>query len=229
MKAILILINFLFLAIFANAENLELNEKQVIRNADASVYKTVRLMLHFTENARLITSTDMQNLIAAFSADQKISATELKVLKQLEGNQAQFAIESPFTKQLLVINKTIEANAETALNFFWDRMSANRTNKDQIANYLYLHLPGRFFEYYYHHQDKSDEMATILDEYMNYICQNSDKSEWNYLRTELSRIYTQINLGNKEKEAEYRLLVQNTFKKVRVTYDVPKMQLAFAY
>mgnify|MGYP006910361535 FL=1 len=171
----------------------------------------------------------MDSLIAAFSADQKISATELKVLKQLEGNQAQFAIESPFTKQLLVINKTIEANAETALNFFWDRMSANRTNKDQIANYLYLHLPGRFFEYYYHHQDKSDEMATILDEYMNYICQNSDKSEWNYLRTELSRIYTQINLGNKEKEAEYRLLVQNTFKKVRVTYDVPKMQLAFAY
>ncbi|MBK7958441.1 MAG: hypothetical protein IPK03_10180 [Bacteroidetes bacterium] len=224
-----ILINFLFLAIFANAENLELNEKQVIRNADASVYKTVRLMLHFTENARLITSTDMQNLISAFSADQKISATELKVLKQLEGNQAQFAIESPFTKQLLVINKTIAANAETALSFFWDRMSANRTNKDQIANYLYLHLPGRFFEYYYHHQDKSDEMATILDEYMNYICQNSDKSEWNYLRTELSRIYTQINLGNKEKEAEYRLLVQNTFKKVRVTYDVPKMQLAFAY
>ena len=156
-----ILINFLFLAIFANAENLELNEKQVIRNADASVYKTVRLMLHFTENARLITSTDMQNLISAFSADQKISATELKVLKQLEGNQAQFAIESPFTKQLLVINKTIAANAETALSFFWDRMSANRTNKDQIANYLYLHLPGRFFEYYYHHQDKSDEMVSI--------------------------------------------------------------------
>ncbi|MBP7478337.1 MAG: hypothetical protein KA797_07425, partial [Chitinophagales bacterium] len=142
MKASLILLNFIFFSFFANAENLELNEKQVIRNADAAVYKTVRLMLHFTENARLITSTDMQNLISAFSADQKISATELKVLKQLEGNQAQFAIESPFTKQLLVINKTIAANAETALNFFWDRMNENRTNKDQIANYLYLHLPG---------------------------------------------------------------------------------------
>ncbi|MBK7958440.1 MAG: hypothetical protein IPK03_10175 [Bacteroidetes bacterium] len=228
MKATLLFLNFIFLASFVNAENLELSEKQIIRNADAGVYKTVRLMLHFTENAKLITSSDMQNLISAFSSDQKISAVELKVLKQLEGNYAQFAIESPFTKQLLVINKTVASNAATALNFFWDRMNETRTNKDQIANYLYLHLPGRFFEYYYHHQDKSDEMVSILDEYMNYICQNSDKSEWNYLKTELSRIYVQINLGNKEKENEYRMMVQNSYKKVRVTYDVPKVQLAFA-
>ncbi len=228
MKATLLFLNFIFLASFVNAENLELSEKQIIRNAYAGVYKTVRLMLHFTENAKLITSSDMQNLISAFSSDQKISAVELKVLKQLEGNYAQFAIESPFTKQLLVINKTVASNAATALNFFWDRMNETRTNKDQIANYLYLHLPGRFFEYYYHHQDKSDEMVSILDEYMNYICQNSDKSEWNYLKTELSRIYVQINLGNKEKENEYRMMVQNSYKKVRVTYDVPKVQLAFA-
>ena len=46
------------------------------------------------------------------------------------------------------------------------------------------------------------------------------------LKSSLNRRITKTM--NKEKETEYRALVQNSYKKVRVIYDVPKMQLAFA-
>lgn len=204
-----------------------LRESQIIRNVEESVFKTVRLMVFHTESSTALKQSDMQNLISAFGSDQKISKSEKAVLDQLQGDAATFAIENPQTKALLIVNKTIEPQATAALQFFWDRMNLASNERDMVANYLYMHLPGRFFEYYYFNADKEEEMVSILNEYMDYVCRNSDKETWSSLRDELNRMYSQINIGNKNKEDIYKKMVLTAYDATRERYDSPKMNLAF--
>lgn len=225
----IITISFFFFASFSNiyAGKVLLRESQILRNLDDNVFRTVRLMVFHTESSTILSQVDMQNLISAFGADQKISNSEKLVLDQLQGESATFAIENPATKGLLVINKAIEPSAASALSFFWDRMNLSGNERDMVANYLYMHLPGRFFEYYYFNADKEDEMASILNEYLDYVCRNSDKETWKSLRDELNRMYSQINIGNRAKEDTYKKMVITCYDQTRERYDSPKMNLAF--
>ena len=216
---------FLFFISISNifANKVLLRESQIIRNVEENVFKSVRLMIYHTESTTILRKEDMQNLISAFGADQKLSKSEKEVLDQLQGTSATFALENPATKGLLVINKAIEPTATAALSFFWDRMNLSNNERDMVANYLYIHLPGRFFEYYYFNADKEDEMVSILNEYLDYVCRNSDRETWQSLRDELNRMYSQINIGNKVKEEEYKKLVTASYNDTRERYDSPKM------
>ena len=69
-------------------------------------------------------------------------------------------------------------------------------------------------------------MTSILNEYLDYVCRNSDKENWKSLRNELNRIYTQINIGNKAKETEYKKMVTASYENTRDRYDSPKMAMA---
>jgi len=202
-----------------------LRESQILRNVEENTFKSVRLMLFHTSSQTTIKQEDMQNLISTFGSDQKLTASEKKVLDQLQGDAATFAIENPQTKSLLVINKTIEPQATAALSFFWDRMSLASNEKDMIANYLYIHLPGRFFDYYYFNADREDEMVATLNEYLDYVCRNSDKETWTSLRNELNRMYSQINIGNKAKEDAYKKMVMTAYDNSRERYDSPKVAM----
>ena len=226
-KSNIIIILFLFIGMSTvSANKVLLRESQIIRNVEENVFKTVRLMIYHTESLTMIKQEDMQNLISAFGADQKLSKSEKAVLDQLQGESATFALENPTTKAMMVVNKSIEPSAASALSFFWDRMSLSTNERDMVANYLYIHLPGRFFEYYYFNADKEDEMASILNEYLDYVCRNSDKENWKSLRNELNRIYTQINIGNKAKETEYKKMVTASYENTRDRYSSPKMAMA---
>ena len=225
MKLKITIILTLTLSANAFAGKVLLRESQIIRNLEESVFKTVRLMVFHTESQTVIKQEDMQNLISAFGSDQKITKSEKEILDQLQGTNATFAIENPATKGMLVINKSIEPAATAALSFFWDRMNLSNNERDMVANYLYLHLPGRFFEYFYFNADKEDEMVSIMNEYLDYVCRNSDRETWKSLREELNRMYSQINIGNKGKEDNYKKIVMTCYDQTRERYDSPKMAM----
>lgn len=213
---------FLATVLFAQEKTFSLPPN--IQNSEPGLDKALQLMTAFSKNNEY-SEEDIKVLVYYIGSDNHITLAEKEVLKAFKTNNVPFYVTNLESKLYMRVDKKLDSNAINFVNFMMNRLKTKDPNQ-VVGNYLFFQQHQRFFNYFIKNEYLQPQLKAQLEDYIGYLCEHSDKQEWDFLGKELENMVRRFYMDDISSYQKCKSLIYDVCDAVNKSknYNIPVQQ-----